>query len=398
MTIALQERAIAGTDRFAVRDRIRAFGPRIDALAAANEDRSELAPDVIDLIHEAGIFHLMVPAEIGGGEAHPDILIDAISELAYFDGSAGWFAHAVMTGGAVAGANLGDTAIDAIFRSGGRGLCAGQAAPTGKAERVDGGYRVSGRFSFASGSPAATYLVGGYVVHEGGQPAIGPSGQPVMLIGMVPRDKVEFLGNWDVLGLRGTGSYDFAVPEQVIHEDFFFDAANQPLRRGGTLYRMGFMAIPSLSHAAFAIGCARRAVDEWTRFARTKPRGTEGLMARDFHTTQRDLATATADLRAMESYIRGTYAALYDAAAQGAVPDDLRLDGRLCASHAFTAGTRIVQAAFASCTTTAVRNGSVLQRCLRDMLAGAAHFLTGEQSLIDAGRVIAGVPDAQIVF
>lgn len=207
---------------------VRALGPMIDAEAAANESASKLSPKVVAALDRAGIFGLMAPRAVGGGEAHPLALLDVIAELSYWDGSAGWYAHAVMTGGAVAGAFLGDRAVAAIFPQGRFLHAAGQAAPTGKAVREGEGYRITGRFSFGSGSPNAQWIVGGYVLHEGGKPVIGPHGQPVMLIGLAPRDTVEFLGNWDVLGLRGTGSYDFAVSEQVLHTDS--SAADPPPR------------------------------------------------------------------------------------------------------------------------------------------------------------------------
>ncbi|HUH76495.1 MAG TPA: hypothetical protein VLZ53_03945, partial [Devosia sp.] len=130
------------------RERARALGPMIDASAAADGDRTELAPEVVQAIDNAGIFSLMVPRELGGEEAHPSQLIDTIAELSYWDGSAGWYAHAVMTGGAVAGAFLGDRAAAAIFPNNRFAHAAGQAAPIGKAERVGGGYRISGRYSF----------------------------------------------------------------------------------------------------------------------------------------------------------------------------------------------------------------------------------------------------------
>jgi alkylation response protein AidB-like acyl-CoA dehydrogenase len=399
MTEALKALRPGDASRSTILERVRALGPLIEQCAAANETATQIADPVIDALYDNGIFHLMVPHVLGGEEAHPDAFIDAISELSYFDGSVGWFAHAVMTGGAVSGAHLGERAIEAIYGGPHRALCAGQAAPTGKAERVGDGYRISGRYSFGSGSAAASHLVGGYIVHEGGKPVLNAAGMPVMLVGFAARDTVDFLGNWDVLGLRGTGSYDFAVREQVLHEDFFFEAGAAPVRRGGALYRMGFMAIPSLSHAAFALGCARRALDEWRHFAQTKPRGPKGTLARDLQTTQRDLAMAEAELRAADAYVRRTFAMLFDQAEAGeALDEQLRIDGRLCASHALAVGLRVTQTAFTACTTYGLRNGTILQRCLRDMQAGNAHFLTAEQSFIDAGAVLAGVPGASIIF
>jgi alkylation response protein AidB-like acyl-CoA dehydrogenase len=226
---------------------------------------------------------------------------------------------------------------------------------------------------------------------------LSEAGHPKMLIAMVPRAKVEFLGNWDVLGLRGTGSYDFKVLDQVIHEDFAVFPEAPVARRGGALYRMGFMAIPCLTHASFAVGCARRAVDEWGQFLRTKPRPPRGH-ANQLHTQQHSLATAEGELRAAEAYVRATFAGLYDAAERGPVPEALKIDGRLCASHALRAGTGVAQTAFTACSTTVLRNGDRLQRAYRDMQAGNAHFMTGEQSLLDIGGVLSGAPGAFLAF
>lgn len=378
-------------------ERVRALGPQIDAAAAADEDITELSREIVARLDAMGVYGMMAPRDVGGSEATPEELIDVISELSYWDGSAGWYAHAVMTGGSVAGAWLGDEAAAAIFPGGKFQHAAGQAAPTGKAERVAGGYRVSGRYSFASGSPGAKWIVGGYILHEGGQPVIGAGGQPVMLIGLAPREKVRFLGNWDVLGLRGTGSYDFEVPEQVIPEAFFHNTAAPVLHRGGALYRMGFMALPCISHGAFAVGSARRMLDEWQKFAKSKPRA-DGRPASAMQTFQRDFAMLTAEQRAAESWFRETFGRLYAAAQTGSVSDALRLEGRLSTSHTLVVAVRIAQAAFASSTTTGLRNGSAIQRFFRDINAGNAHFLTAEQSLIDAGRVLVGEEGAAIVF
>ncbi|PEQ12020.1 hypothetical protein B2G71_14685 [Novosphingobium sp. PC22D] len=377
--------------------RTRELGPLIDGAAKVHEIDCELAPEVVAAMDRAGIFAMMVPSELRGAEAHPRDLIDVISELSYWDGSAGWYAHAVMTGGSVAGAFLGDRAVEAIFPGGRFVHAAGQAAPTGRAVREGEGYRISGRYSFGSGTPHAQYIVGGFVLHEGGEPVRGPGGQPVMLIGLAPRETVTFRGNWDVMGLRGTGSYDFTVNEQVLHEDFFHNPSAPVQRRGGTLYRMGFMALPCISHGAFAVGATRRILDEWRRFARTKVRA-DGKPASEMATFHRDIAVHLADARAAEAYFRDTFDSLFEAAGQGTITEDMRVDGRLSTSHAFVVAMRVAQAAYAACTTTALRNGSPIQRAFRDICAGNAHFLTAEQSLIDAGAVVAEAEGAMLVF
>jgi len=381
-----------------VLDRVRELGPTFNELASGHQQDTEISREVIDLLVSTGLFGMMVPRELGGLESDPQDIIALIRDLSYWDGSAGWFAAAVMTGGAVSGAYMGPTAVEAMYRPGHPlPLCAGQAAPTGTAVREGNGYRISGKYSFGSGTPAAQWIVGGYVVHEDGKPVMNAPGVPKMLIAMAPRETVTFTGNWDVLGLRGTGSYDFTVNEQVLHEDFFFEPGVSPQRHGGALYRMGFMALPCIHHASFPIGVARRMLDEWATFAASKARA-PGVMANQMQTFQRDFAAAHGELRAAEAYVLRTYERLYEAAQAGAVPDDLRIDGRLCATNAYAAGMRVAQAAFTGTTTFGIRDGNAIQRCFRDMQAGNAHFLTGESALIDAGKVLGGIPGAQIVF
>jgi alkylation response protein AidB-like acyl-CoA dehydrogenase len=378
-------------------EQVRALRRLIEDSARAHESATQLGDELLEALHASDILGLMAPRALGGGEADPQTLIEVIRELSYYDGSTGWYCGAVMTAAAVAGAFLGERAVEQIFAKG-KPRCAGQAAPLGKARREGDGYRVFGKFSFGSGSPSAEWLVGGYVLHgDDGEPVLGEAGQPRMLIAMVPRAKVEFLGNWSVLGLRGTGSYDFKVLDQVIHEDFAFFPDTPVARRGGALYRMGFMAIPCLTHASFAVGCTRRALDEWAEFLRTKPRPPRGF-ANQLHTQQHALATAEGELRGAEAYVRRTFEALFDAAEQGEVPPALKVDGRLCASHALRAGAHAAQAAFTACSTAALRDGNRLQRAYRDMQAGNAHFMTGEQSLLDIGGVLAGTPGAFLAF
>jgi alkylation response protein AidB-like acyl-CoA dehydrogenase len=369
----------------------------IDAAAAADEDATALAPEVWQAIQDAGLFSIMVPRAAGGGEAHPAAQIDVIAELSYWDGATGWYAHAVMTGGGVAGAFLGDQAVAQVFPGGRYTHCSGQVAPTGKAAREGDHYRLSGRYSFATGSPRAEWLVGGYLLHEHGEPVLDGNGQPSLLWAIVPRSGVKFLGNWDVLGLRGTGSVDFEVTEQLVHESFTFNIAEPKQQRGGPLYRMGFMTFSCISHGAFALGAARRMLEEWGKFAREKDRG-PGMKLRDMQTFQRDYAQAYTDLASAECWMKHCYARLYDAAVAGTATPQLQLDAKISASHAYATAMRIANAAYAAATTTGLRKGCTIQRFFRDIVAGNAHVLTGEMSWIEVGRVLGGVEGASVYF
>ncbi len=376
---------------------IRALGPRIDASAAADETATEVDKQIIAALIDAGAFGMMAPRELGGSECHPSAIIDVVRELAYWDGSTGWYVGATIVGEAVSGAFLGPKAAAAMYAQGIPRI-AGQAAPGGKAVRLGDHFSVSGKFSFATGCPTANWIVGGYLVEdESGAAELDALGQPLFLLGMVPRETVTFNGNWHVLGLRGTGSYDVTVGEQLVHQDFFIQPFAAPQLRGGAFYRMGFMAPPCITHSAFALGVARRALDEWRSHAHVKDR-LPGIKACDTHSFQRDFAAAEGELRAAEAYVRRTFDLLFAAAEAGHVPDDLRIDGRLAACHAFRTCNRVVQTAFTALATTGLRNGHPIQRAFRDMQTGNAHFLTGEAALIETGKALGGVDGAIIAF
>ena len=142
---------------------------------------------------------------------------------------------------------------------------------------------------------------------------------------------------------------------------------------------------------------ARRMLAEWRAHARAKQRA-PGLMMHEMHTFQRDFAMAHADLEAADAYMKRAYAALYDAAESGAVTPELQLEAKLSASHAYAAAMRIANTANAAAATTGLRNGTMLQRFFRDIVAGNAHVLTGEMSWIEAGRVLGGVDGASLYF
>jgi indole-3-acetate monooxygenase len=157
---------------------VRALRDLIEKSADVNEEETQLSSDVIDALERVELFKIIAPRVVGGMEAHPRQVIDALRTLSYFDGSTGWYCQAAVTGPAVAGAFLGDRAVEEIFFSGQRATCAGQAAPHGKAERVGDGYRISGSFSCGSGTPNASWIVGGYILHENGVPVLRENGQP----------------------------------------------------------------------------------------------------------------------------------------------------------------------------------------------------------------------------
>ena len=362
----------------------------IRARAEEAERNVRLDDDVVAALVSSGTMTLMVPASVGGGEADPSVQIDVIEEMAYADGSTGWAVMASMTAMGTLLSVLSDAGVDAVLKSENY-VCAGAVAPPGEALAVDGGYRISGRFSFGSGSAHAGWLIGGYaVIGPDRQPIINELGEARVLFALVPRSRVNLLGNWDVMGLVATASYDYEIPEQFSSHELIAPG-DQPVR-GGALYQMGLKSLPGIGHAAVALGIARRSLDEFREIAQTKVRPPSGQLNRH-QVIQRDFAEWTAMLRSARAFVHEAFNLLFRATAEGHGGDPaMQADCRLAATHAVFTAADITRSVYLASGSEGLRNGSVIQRCFRDAHAAAQHLFTGPQVYIDAGRIYLRTP------
>jgi alkylation response protein AidB-like acyl-CoA dehydrogenase len=370
--------------------RAEALAALIGDEAARSEADATLSPLVVEAFHESGLFGLMVPKELGGEEADLPTVVAVYEEVCRADGSAGWTLLANATTSAFAGAYTGPTAVAAMFGGDRMPVAAGQFSPRGTAVQEDDAYVVSGRYSFGSGSGHSPWIGGGALELRDGELVIGPAGMPTIRAFFVPRERVEFLDNWDVMGLAGTGSYDYEVPEQIVHEDFTFDLIAAPPRRGGPVYRLGVLGLTAAGHAAFALGVGRRGMEELTRIVQTKHRlGAEPL--RDQQLFRHDYAMHDAALHAARAFVYESFAVVQDVLDAG---DDPSLVQRQRLRQATTYATRVatdaVRFAYTAAGTDALRP-SVLQRCFRDLHAATQHLVVDNNTLTETTRVLLGL-------
>jgi alkylation response protein AidB-like acyl-CoA dehydrogenase len=363
----------------------------IGAEAARSEADATLSPVVVEAFHETGLFGLMVPKELGGEEADLPTVISVYEEVARADGSAGWTLLANATTSSFAGAYTGPVAVAAMFGGDRIPVAAGQFSPRGTAVRADDdGYVVSGRYSFGSGSAHSPWIGGGALELRDGEFVPAPSGLPTIRAYFVPREHVEFLDNWDVMGLAGTGSYDYEVPEQTIHEDFTFDLINAEPRRGGPVYRLGVLGLTAAGHAAFALGVGRRGMEELTQIVTTKHRlGADPL--RDQQLFRHDYAMHDAALLAARAFVDESFAAVQDALDAGDDPTPVQRQRlRQATTYATRVATDAVRFAYTAAGTDALRP-SVLQRCFRDLHASTQHLMVDNNTLTETTRVLLGL-------
>ena len=166
----------------------------------------------------------------------------------------------------------------------------GQFAPLGQGVAVDGGYRLSGSWSFGSGTGHAQYMAAGFMPMHDGLPQMMDNGMPVMMVALLPRDEVTFTDGWHVQGLKGTGSYDYNVADVFVPAYRTFELfTRDPLRGASPAARMGLMAVTAAGHAAWALGVAKSMLDDVQELAATKFRMSDMASLASRPTFQKDL-------------------------------------------------------------------------------------------------------------
>ena len=200
-----------------------------DGAAREWTDREgRLHPDAVDALRASGVARAAVPAELGGPGLTPMAQIELVEEFSRVDGAVGWCAMIA----AAASYSCGFLQPDAAKRWFGpaHACLAGQLQPTGRAERVDGGFVVSGRFRFGSGIGHATMVLAGCVVTQNGKTVRDERGRPQLRTILVEPSQVQVLDNWDTVGLRATGSSDYVIDEVFVPEEDSYNPAAGAVR------------------------------------------------------------------------------------------------------------------------------------------------------------------------
>jgi alkylation response protein AidB-like acyl-CoA dehydrogenase len=361
----------------------------IEQGAVASETARRLVDEVANVLHEAGLYWLQVPSCLGGSEADAVTAFEVLEEVSYADGSTGWNLLAGTTTLALAGAFLGDEAVAEIFADR-RAVSAGQVAPLGTARADGDGYLIQGRFGFGSGNAQAGWMFGGYrQLDPDGRSVKLSTGMPNVLAAVVPKDRVTLIDGWSVIGLRGTGSLDYAVAEQLVPRGFTFPVFEAVPRRGGPLYRLGPNGLTCVAHSGFAVGVGRRALDEVAALSLTKRRVGKALLVDD-PLFRDEFARAHASLAAARAHCVSALTALQEAAAVDGIGLPHRAEARLATTAAVNAATDVATFAYHASGSTGLKDGSVIQRCFRDLQAAEQHVFTDPQTYRQVGEVLLG--------
>lgn len=377
-------------------ERVRALAPLVEREAEGSERNGTLAESVVDALAQAGVFQMLLPRESGGG-CSPHQAIPVIEELARQDASVGWCSGTASVNSGIVHARVAESALGEIFTDA-RSVCAGTLSPSGRAERVEGGYRVNGRFKFGSGVHFATSVTAGCILVDANDEPVLDQGAPQIVAACVRPEGIEIHDNWQVSGLEATGSIDFSITDLFVPEDRAFDLESPP-PRGELLFSLPLMSVAYFWHMGFALGVARRALEEVKEIAGSKVRLGSQVALLNRPAFQRELAVQEAGLRAARLLCLDSYESLWHTHRRGdPLPLEERANIAQAAIHVAELATAATEFAYRAAGAHAVFRSVRIQRCLRDMWTGRQSAAMCDEVWERIGQVRLGLATPEIML
>jgi alkylation response protein AidB-like acyl-CoA dehydrogenase len=375
---------------------VRRLEPLIRAHADETERQRRLSSPVVTALAEAGIFRMYTPRALGGGEVDPLTFFRVVEAIARIDGLTSW---CVFIAGAnpLIGAYIADEAASEVFGRDPHVVTAGVVFPFGKAEVCDGGYRVSGRWSYASGCQHCAWVFCACQVFDASQTHATAGGPPEVRLLFAPTKNVTIVDTWEVSGLAGTGSHDVVFENVFVPTDYTCrfgpDMTPQGKHYQSLVYRYVLYASIQGAIGALALGIAQGAVDLCFELAQAKqPAGTTALL-RERPMFQGRAAEAVALVRSARAWLYASVQQSWESLrVQGQVSLAERADLLLAAANATRSAAAAVDIVFTASGATANYRRSLLQRALRDIHAVTQHIGTAPLQYESAGRMLLGLP------
>jgi alkylation response protein AidB-like acyl-CoA dehydrogenase len=370
----------------------------VRAEAAESERNRTLTPAVVKEMWTSGLMSAFNPRAAGGVEPAFREMIETWIEMAWQDGSFGWIGIANMPSSFAAAAYLPDDGFAEVFTAhDNRVTMGGQIFPNGQGRVVDGGYRLTGSWSFGSGTGHSQYVAAGFFPMDDSEMRWISEGVPDMQVAVVPREEISFNDGWFVQGLKGTGSYDYSADDVFVpaHRTFAL-FSREPLRGSSPATRMGLMPVTAAGHASWALGVAKSMLDDVQELAATKYRMSDMASLASRPTFQKGLAQHVSAWRAARLLVLDAFTTAESGVATGQdLSPMLRADMRAAAVYATDVARECAEWAHLVAGTSSIREGSRLERAFRDIYTGTQHAFISEKVAIDAAQIWLGVIEDQ---
>jgi alkylation response protein AidB-like acyl-CoA dehydrogenase len=360
---------------------------RVGALASEHADYGDkngrLAEPVVEALHREGLFGMWTPKAVNGAELDPVSSLEVLENVSYGDPSAGWVLMAAALAIGTGAAYLGDAAVKQLFSGKRLPVIAGQGTRPGTAVPEKNGFRLSGSWSFASGIKHGTHIHTLGVIQGTGEPRIF----------VLPVEQVQLIDNWDVMGLRATGSIDYKIDNVFVPEEYTHFAVTETPKRGGSLYTIGIIGFGAIAHTGWACGIGRRLLDEIAAYVRERG-GRAGTQATS-ETFLEGYAKAEGTYRAARALAHEAWRDVR-ATLERREPLTVRQNTlvRLGITHVTWAAHEVAAFVYKSAGTTGLRAGTI-QRLFRDMNAGTQHVVASPPVFRAIGRELAGLAPGQ---
>ena len=338
------------------------------------EREQRLPPALVEQLHAAGFYRMVIPRSLGGLQVDPLTYLRVVELLAEGAGSVGWNVCNNSIGQLVT-LGLPDEGVHEIYPPGHATVIAGTAVQGGgQAVPVEGGYRVSGRWTFGSGCQEAVWMLGSFQILDGGEPRRRPDGGSLYWRGVFPREEAKIVpGSWDVAGLRGTGSFDWTVQDVFLPERRTCPHVGVPLdnqwsRWPGITYALPSQAWVGPHHSSVITGIARAGIDALIALAVEKtPRGRTGMLCENPQ-VQEAVGRADAILNAGRVYRSAMIAELWNTIAAGKETTlEQRARCRLASTYAADSAREAMDLVYRLGGSTSFKRESRLAECWRDL-------------------------------
>jgi len=367
-------------------ERARKLAPQVAARAEEIARLRRLPADLVVELKAAGAFRMPMPAAWGGPEMSPRAQNEVVEILSAADASVGW---CVMIGSDAGfySAFLEDGAARALYPDLDM-VTAGMLQPAGRAVRVPGGYRMSGRWAFGSGCTHADVIVGGCLIFDGEQPVLAENGLPEFRTLMAPASSFQVLDTWYTTGLAGSGSNDYTTQDLFVPAEHSFSLLEPP-RRSEPLYQFNGMFFVNMH--GVALGIARRAIDVVRDLAEKKTLIPELVLMKNVPRVRGALARAEGMLGAARAYTYETMDRVWEALhSEGRLSHELRLHLSLSRVNAFQMARDVAQLMMDTVGSSSIYATSPLDRLLRDAITVRTHLAVQERLMEPVSALAVG--------
>jgi alkylation response protein AidB-like acyl-CoA dehydrogenase len=368
------------------------LGTEIDAAADEIERARRIPEALLGRLHDSRLFRMLLPRSAGGDQTEPAVYVAAIEVLAQHDASVAWNVF-VANSSALIAAYLDPAVNHAVFADP-HSIVAWGPPNASRASAVDAGYRLTGKWDFASGCRQARWMGAHCHVREAdGALRLNRFGRPTVRTLLFPASEATLIDTWRTIGLRGTASDSYGVDELFVSEAFSTTREDPTLRcERGPLYAFTMQCLYATGVAAVAFGIARAMLSEFIALASRKvPRNLARLA--DNAVVQADVARAEARLGSARAYLIETLTTIYahaDEVAPIEVADRARV--RLACTNAIQGAAEVADFAYKAAGVDAIFPGSPFERRFRDMHTLSQQIQARGAHFESVGQILLGVP------